>query len=246
MELKKLKGIGDYTAAAIASFCYNEPVAVVDGNVYRVLSRLFDLDTPINSSAGIKEFKLLAQEILNKKDPATHNQALMEFGAIQCKPQNPYCLLCPLSSKCLALRNNTVKERPIKLKKGKIKHRYFNYLVFNHQDKKTLLEQRTGKGIWNGLYQFPLVESKDHFSEKELIASEDFQKMLGEREFEITLFRNEPKIHKLSHQHLHTRFWIVETKLDLDKSIFIDEVEKYPVPVLIENFLNEYLSEAYN
>ncbi len=157
--LLKLKGVGDYTASAIASISYNEPVAVVDGNVYRVLSRYFDIDTPINSTAGIKEFKLLAKELLDKEDPATYNQAIMEFGALQCKPQSPLCNTCPLSASCLALKNNKISMLPVKLKKGKIKKRYFNYLVFQSEENKTILEKRSGKGIWEGLYQFPLIET---------------------------------------------------------------------------------------
>ena len=120
-ELKTLKGVGDYTASAIASFCFNEPVAVVDGNVYRVLSRVFGVETPINSTQGIKEFKALAQELIDHKDPATFNQAIMEFGAIQCKPQNPLCETCPFNDVCLALKNDQIKELPVKIKKTKIR-----------------------------------------------------------------------------------------------------------------------------
>ena len=119
-ELLKLKGIGDYTASAIASICYNEATAVVDGNVYRVLARHFGVKTPINSTIGKKEFKALASQLINKKNPADYNQAIMEFGARQCKPKSPDCSSCPLNSSCVALQNNWVDTLPIKLKKGTV------------------------------------------------------------------------------------------------------------------------------
>ena len=244
-ELKKLKGVGDYTASAIASICYNEPVAVVDGNVYRVLSRIFGISTPINSTAGIKEFKQLAQELLDKNDPATFNQAIMEFGALHCKPQNPKCDTCPFNDMCLALKNDQIKELPVKLKKAKIKKRYFNYLVFDLENENTILEQRSGRGIWNGLYQFPLVESEKMIGEYELKKHQRFKELLDNPDFSIELFNENPVVHKLSHQHLYTRFWIVNSAKTEVNSVSLEEVTNYPVPVLIENFLNEYLPEAY-
>ncbi|GGG28233.1 A/G-specific adenine glycosylase [Christiangramia forsetii] len=243
--LLKLKGVGDYTASAIASICYNEPVAVVDGNVYRVLSRIFGIDTPINSAAGIKEFKLLAQELLDKNDPATFNQAIMEFGALHCKPQKPKCEICPFNDSCLALKNDKIKELPVKLKKNKVKKRYFNYLVFNHENETTILEQRVGKGIWNGLYQFPLVESERLIDEKELVTFEAFKNSITGSGVELELFNEIPVIHKLSHQHLITRFWVVNSGTASENSVKLKNVTDYPVPVLIENFLNEYLPDGY-
>ena len=243
--LLKLKGVGDYTASAIASFCYNEPVAVVDGNVYRVLSRIFGIDTPINSTTGIKEFKKLAQELLDKEKPAIFNQAIMEFGALHCKPQNPKCETCPFNDKCLALKNNKINELPVKLKKGKIKNRYFNYLVFDLEGEKTILEQRSGKGIWNGLYQFPLIESEKLIDENELMELQDFKNLVSSPSLELQLYNDTPVIHKLSHQHLYTRFWLINTHQFQGDSIDFQNIMEYPVPVLIENFLNEYLPDAY-
>ncbi|MCH4822164.1 A/G-specific adenine glycosylase [Gramella lutea] len=243
--LLRLKGVGDYTASAIASFCYNEPVAVVDGNVYRVLSRVFGIDTPINSTTGIKEFKKLAQELLDKEDPATFNQALMEFGAIQCKPQNPLCETCPFNDKCLALKDDRIKELPVKLKKTKVRKRYFNYLVFDINKNKTILEQRSGKGIWNGLYQFPLVESNKLITEEELKNLEDFQKLVDNSQFSMELYNEEPVVHKLSHQHLFTRFWLININEGQQEAVKLENVLEYPVPVLIGNFLNEYLPDDY-
>lgn len=243
--LLKLKGVGDYTASAIASFCYNEPVAVVDGNVYRVLSRIFGIDTPINSTQGIKEFKILAQELLDRKDPATFNQAIMEFGALHCKPQNPYCDSCPFNDMCLALKNDTIKSLPVKLKKTKVRKRFFNYLVFDLENEKTIIEQREGKGIWNGLYQFPLVESDKLIGEKDLIEREEFYELTKNGGFSLKLFNEDPVVHKLSHQHLYTRFWIVDAENPSETSVSLDTISAYPVPVLIGNFLNEYLPDEY-
>ena len=127
-----LKGVGEYTAAAIASFAYNKPYAVVDGNVYRVLSRVFDISTPIDSTQGKKEFNHLAGELLDKNKPAIYNQAIMEFGAMQCKPINPYCAVCPLNTMCLAYSKKLVAELPVKSKKTKVRDRYFNYIVLNY------------------------------------------------------------------------------------------------------------------
>lgn len=244
-DLKKLKGVGDYTASAIASICYDEPVAVVDGNVYRVLSRIFNIHTPINTTAGNKEFKVLAGKLLDKEDPSTFNQALMEFGALHCKPQNPACPVCPFKNDCQALKDHLVTNLPVKLKKGKIKKRYFNYLVFDFENDSTLLEQRSGKGIWHGLYQFPLIESEIALKEKELVASEKFRKKLNSEDFSIQKFNDSPVVHKLSHQHLYTHFWIVKVKKENKNAVSFEKVQEYPVPVLIENFLNDFLPDDY-
>ena len=168
-EIIKLKGIGDYTASAIASICFKEPTAVVDGNVYRVLSRYFGIKTPINSSAGIKEFKALAQTLIDESQPGNYNQAIMDFGALHCKPQNPLCDTCPFADSCVALEKKLIKELPVKDKKIKIRNRYFNFLVIKTNNNKTILTERKGKGIWQGLYQFPLIESDKNINKDELI-----------------------------------------------------------------------------
>ena len=238
-DLLKLKGVGDYTASAIASISFNEPTAVVDGNVYRVLSRIFGIDTPINSTQGIKEFKELAQELIDKKQPADFNQAIMEFGAIQCKPQNPYCLHCIFNDSCVALQKNSISTLPVKLKKTKVKNRYLHYLVFRSSDQKTMIERRAGKGIWQGLYQFPLVEGEfesDRFRESELF----LKKTASHTIRNVSLYNAKPIIHKLSHQHLHTTFWIVDVKQLQEDAIEIETLKSYPVPVLIGNFIAQF------
>lgn len=238
-EIIKLKGIGDYTASAIASICFDENTAVVDGNVYRVLSRYFGINTPINSSVGIKEFKKLAQTLIDETQPGTFNQAIMDFGAIQCKPKKPLCMFCPFADGCVALQKNLIETLPVKEKKVKVKNRYFNYLVIKTNDNKTILSERKGKGIWQGLYQFPLIESDKNINKNELISSDEFAALFPE-ETTISLFNKKEIVHKLSHQHLHTQFWIIEPATSSEAKINWSDIEKYPVPVLIANFLKEY------
>ena len=238
-EIITLKGIGDYTASAIASICFDEPTAVVDGNVYRVLARYFGIQTPINSSSGIKEFKELAQSLLDKTQPGTFNQAIMDFGALVCKPQNPLCNECPFSESCVAIQKNLIKELPVKEQKIKIKKRYFNYLVVKTDDDKTMLTQRNDKGIWQGLYQFPLIETDKIINKEQLISSKEFSDLFPE-ETTISLFNPKEIIHKLSHQHLYTHFWIVETASTKNAEIPWKTVQTFPVPVLIANFLAKF------
>lgn len=241
-EIIKLKGIGDYTASAIASICFNESTAVVDGNVYRVLSRYFGIDTPINSSKGIKEFKALAQKLIDKKEVGTFNQAIMDFGAIQCKPKKPLCMFCPFADSCVALQKNKIDELPVKEKKIKIKKRFFNFLVIKTSNQKTILTERKGKGIWQGLYQFPLIESSSSINKEELITTKEFSTLFPNH-VTLSLFNPKEIVHKLSHQHLHTQFWIVDCeKLDAAK-IDWKAIENYPVPILISNFIGKYLAK---
>lgn len=239
-ELIKLKGVGDYTASAIASICFNEATAVVDGNVYRVLSRYFGIDTAINSTKGIKEFKALAASVMDTANPADYNQAIMEFGAIQCKPGNPDCNVCPLHSGCVAFEKKLINKLPVKDKKTKVTVKYFNFLVFISSDGKTIFEKRTHKGIWQNLYQFPLIESDkllifDNIKRHPVMLSHTKNKA-----FELYLYNDTDKIHKLSHQHLHTKFWIVETDKIDTYAINISDLKSYPTSILISNFIDEF------
>lgn len=241
-ELLKLKGVGDYTASAIASICFNEPTAVVDGNVYRVLARYFGIETTTNSSAGIKIFKQLAQELLDVKNPGTHNQAIMEFGAMLCKPNNPDCGICPLNNSCFALSKNRVKDLPVKENKVKIKTRHFNYLVVHSSDQKTKIVKRDA-GIWQNLYEFPLIET-DEIIDFETIASHKiFKELFLNLEVKVSLFDKEVLVHKLTHQHIYAKFWVVTTTVSDRFSIPWKTIKKYPVPALIDNFLNRYKSD---
>ena len=239
-DLLKLKGVGDYTASAIASICYREATAVVDGNVYRALSRYFGIETPINSSKGAKEFKQLAQELIDKKHPAEFNQAIMEFGAMQCKPQSPNCGVCPLQNSCVALQKNKIDVLPIKIKAAKATKKYFNFLVVVSKDKKIILEKREGKGIWQNLYQFPLIETEKSQNYKQLKLLLESHDLLKDNPFEILLYNKDAIIHKLSHQHLHTKFWIVNVDKLQTKGISIDKIHDFPVPILIGNFIESF------
>jgi len=239
-ELIKLKGVGDYTASAIASFAFNEAKAVLDGNVFRVLSRYFDISEPINSTSGVKLFKELSQSLINVDEPATYNQAIMEFGALQCKPANPDCARCPLADSCAALKGNKVAQLPVKLKKTKIKKHHYNYLVFIDPKRRTKIEKREGKGIWKNLYQFPLLESSKKLS------NEEFHLLLETSETkwpafnDYFVFNDDAIVHKLSHKHLFTTFWILSLKEELTEGLSFKEVQNYPVPALIANFLKDF------
>jgi A/G-specific adenine glycosylase len=239
-DIIKLKGIGDYTASAIASICFNEPTAVVDGNVYRVLSRYFGIDTPINSSQGIKEFKKLATSLMDTKNPGDYNQALMEFGAIQCKPKNPFCSVCPLKNSCVALQKGTIDNLPVKLKKTKVTKKHFNFLVLASSDKKTLFEKRNTKGIWQNLYQFPLIETEYELTSKHFKSHPKIDSYFKDMKFEYSLYNTKELVHKLSHQHLYTKFWIVEVAKLPKQGILISELKSYPTPIVIGNFIDEF------
>ncbi|WP_296142665.1 A/G-specific adenine glycosylase [uncultured Flavobacterium sp.] len=240
-DLLKLKGVGEYTAAAIASFSYDEAVPVVDGNVFRVLSRYFDIETDIASSGAKKEFTELARQLMPKDNPAIFNQAIMEFGALQCVPKNPNCEICVLNSGCLALKYNKVSELPVKLKKTKVRNRYFNYIIFSDENQDLIIRKRIEKGIWHNLYEFPLLETEtdtDVLSVFESIYNE-----YGEK-FEILAIKplNESRIiHKLSHQHLYIRFFKAEVKGVLENAISYESMISYPFPIVIYNFIEKDL-----
>jgi A/G-specific adenine glycosylase len=239
-KLLDLKGVGDYTASAIASFAYNEAVPVVDGNVYRVLSRIYGVSTPINSTPGIKEFKELATQLLNKEDPATHNQAIMEFGALHCVPKNPDCSTCVFNDVCVAREQNRVTELPVKLSKTKVKNLFYHYLVVQTPAGHTLLRQRNNDSIWAGLYEFPYVESQGAMMPFELISDPVFEELFGELRFRESNYNQQPIIHKLSHRKIHAYFWIVTLEEELNDGISILEAFKKPVPVLIDRFMKNY------
>jgi len=239
-DLVKLKGVGVYTASAIASFSNNENVAVVDGNVYRVLSRIFGVYTPINSSEGVKEYNKIANSLLSKEDPAMHNQAIMEFGALCCTPKKSQCNTCVFNDRCYAFKNQVVDKLPVKVKKIKIRKRYFNFIVCRSA-KGIILQKRIGKGIWENMYQLPLIET-----EKNLDVS-DFLKEDGVEEFnfdDIHLIYELDRPHKLSHQHIFAKFYEVDS-FDINDSSYVEilysKLEEYPVPVLISRFLENYV-----
>ncbi|MCK0130073.1 A/G-specific adenine glycosylase [Flavobacteriaceae bacterium F08102] len=243
-DLIKLKGIGDYTASAIASICFNEATAVVDGNVYRVLARYFGIYTPTNSAKGIKDFKALAQSLIDPDNPATFNQAIMEFGATLCKPAQPLCTVCPLHTSCAASQENSIHLLPVKEIKTKVKRRYFNYLIIQNQEEQLLFQQRTNKDIWQGLYEFPLMETPHHANHSTIIQSTYLKELLGENPIDIELFNNTPIKHQLSHQTIFAKFWIITVNLPLENGIKWKSFYNFPVPILIHNFIEKYKLQA--
>jgi A/G-specific adenine glycosylase len=239
--LLKLKGVGEYTAAAIASFAFNETVAVVDGNVFRVLSRYFDIDLDISIHSTKKEFQKLAFSLLPKGKTADFNQAIMEFGALQCVPKSPNCGICVLNNSCLALQKKKVNLLPVKTKKVKVTNRFLNYLIFEDSQLKILINQRTDKGIWHNLYEFPLLETEK---------LEDFdcisQKIIDDFNHDtivtsISELNPIAQIHKLTHQHLHIKFWKVKVKGNLKSGITVDTLKNYPFPIVLFNFIENKL-----
>lgn len=236
-ELLKLKGVGEYTAAAIASFSYNEPVAVLDGNVFRVLSRYFNVDSDISLPKTKTEFQQLAQEVLDKKNPAVFNQAIMEFGALQCVPKNPDCNSCVLNSSCAALQHKKVSELPVKSKKTKVTNRYLNYLILKDSDSNYIVQKREGKGIWENLYEFPFLETDFLLSEKDAIDQISKMQFYNQKPSEILILQNEITLHKLSHQHLHIRFFELRFSSKLPDSKPFTAIEKLPFPIVIHNFM---------
>lgn len=240
-----LKGVGEYTAAAICSAAYGLPYAVVDGNVYRVLSRYFGIETPIDSTTGKKLFKELANEVLDKVHPATYNQAIMDFGALQCTPQSPSCATCPFSDTCVALANGWVSKLPTKKNKVKTTNRYFSY-IYVRTGAYTYISKRVGKDIWRNLYELPLIETSTPISETELLASAELQKHLTDKE-EFTFRPLSCNIrHVLSHRVIHANFY--ELRLPEESCSFshyqkvnIEDLEKYPVSKLIHSFFEKYV-----
>ncbi|MDO9000407.1 A/G-specific adenine glycosylase [Sediminibacterium sp.] len=239
-EIRALKGIGDYTASAISSFAYNLPFAVVDGNVYRLLSRLFGIDTPIDSGVGKKEFQALANELLDKKNPAEHNQAIMEFGSQFCKPNNPDCENCIFNSKCLAFKTNRVKELPIKSKKIKISNRFLNYVVIVDKNNNVLLNKRAESDIWKGLYEFYLIESKKEISIDKLFKTPEFNKIATSK-FKL-LHSSKNYKHILSHQHLYAKFYVIKAASIISNTLTtskINNLNNFAFSRLTEKFLND-------
>ena len=237
-ELILLKGIGDYTASAIASFCFGKKHAVVDGNVFRVLSRVFGIDTPIDSTIGKKNFKMLAEELICSDRPAIFNQAIMEFGALQCTPKSPDCTSCPLNNTCVAYSLNQVNDLPKKSKKVKKRNRYFEYLVILTSDN-TIIQQRKEKDIWAKLFEFPLIEYSEA-PDPELVLADigQFLKM----DFSVVQ-KSIPIKHLLSHQNLFVRFWQLELEDPPCNDGFIKvemhELEQFAFPKVVDNYLKE-------
>ncbi len=242
-DVLSLKGIGEYTAAAIVSFVRDEPYPVVDGNVYRVLSRLFAMDTPIDSTQGKKLFYQLAGEVMDKRQAGLYNQAVMEFGALQCVPQQPDCTACPLADRCQAYAAGNVQAYPVKQHKTKTRNRYFHYFYIIYKGQ-TWLRRRTGKDIWTGLYEFPLIETGEPQDFAGLQQTDAFRTLFaGAGDLHIWQATEAVK-HVLSHQVLYARFYQVEVEavppaLTAYTAVGCAGLALYPVPVLIHKVLDK-------
>ena len=247
-EVLALKGVGAYTAAAICSFAFQMPYAVVDGNVYRILARYFGIDTPIDSTQGKKVFAALADEMLYKKDPATYNQAIMDFGALQCTPKSPNCMFCPLADSCVARANGLVAELPVKQHKTKITNRYFNYL-FVRSGEYTFIHKRIGDDIWKNLFEFPLIETEQPFTEEQLYASDAFRSFFTSGEVPIIRSVCRDIKHVLSHRVIHTNFYEIvlpehSTSFSAFQKVQLNDLENFAVSRLVHQFLETHIHVA--
>lgn len=238
-ELIKLKGIGTYTAAAVASFAFGEQVAVVDGNVFRVLARFFGMEDDISSPKGVKQFQALAQMLLPTQQASTYNQAMMEFGALQCTPQKPNCMYCPLQTNCVAFATSRQGILPVKTNKIKQKERFFHYLILQHQDKYAMRKRGLGD-IWAGLYDFALTE----FAQETPLHRPATLPALHKIKHESKYYK-----HVLTHQILRAKFWLISveeqpilnTAQDSFEWYSLAEIQNLPKPILIANVINEIL-----
>jgi A/G-specific adenine glycosylase len=243
-EIRKLKGIGPYTAAAIASFVFNEPRAVVDGNVFRVLARIFGLDMPIDSAEGKRLFAEFANDLISKQEPAVFNQAIMDFGAVVCKPM-PNCKLCPFNLHCKAFQNNDVLRLPVKTKKVIVQRRWFNYVVMEYRGK-VAIRQRAKKDIWHNLFEFFLIESRPRISTETLLKEIKKEGWIGQHGFEVTsvspIFSQQ-----LSHQRIEGRFTrlkLTRKRILSNEALWIgkNDIKQFPFP----KFINQYLEQEHS
>lgn len=244
-EVRALKGVGDYTSAAICSLAYGMPYAVVDGNVYRVLARYFGINTPIDSGKGKKLFAGLAGEMLDKQRPAEYNQAIMDFGALQCVPREPECGVCPLAESCAARAEGKVAQLPVKQHKTQTANRYFNYL-YVRMGEDILLHKRTGDDIWKNLYELPLIEADHDMTEAELLASDAFRSLLVEGEVPLVRVMERGVKHVLSHRVIYANFYGLELPQDSHSfsayiCIKVANLENYALPRLVHAFLEKQL-----
>lgn len=247
-ELLKLKGIGQYTASAIASIAFSKPFAVVDGNVIRFISRFFGVTSNSKSSKGLNEIRKKAEELIDKDKPGDFNQAVMEFGALICKPQNPACVECILSDNCYAYNSDKVEELPARYTKKVRKNRWFHYLVVINREQYFYLKKRTAKDIWQNLYEFLLMEVDSDMKLSDLRKTAEWKNTVAGSK--LKSIRSDIRLyHKLSHQNLSVSFHVL--KLDDQENVFdrkyiktsLDQIDKYPVSKLISSFTEDFLKK---
>ena len=238
--LKSFRGIGDYTASAIGSMCFNLQEGVVDGNVYRLISRVFGINDPININTSKRKFKQKVNFLIKGFDSGLFNQAMMEFGALQCILSNPKCNICPLKRICFSYKNNQVHLFPFKSKKKKIKNRFFNFIVFHNSVNETIIEKREA-GIWKNLYQFPLLETKNNIKK---ISREQITNILKKyrktAEFTLSKWNKKPIKNILSHQKIEIDFWIVKIDGRIESFIKKESLMNYPMPKVLQNFREKF------
>ena len=210
--------------------------------MFRVLSRIFDIETDIAQASAKEEFAALAFELMPKDSPAIFNQAIMEFGALQCVPKSPNCSICVFNESCAALQKKKVDQLPIKSKKLKVRNRYFNYIVASDENENTIIQKRTSKGIWHNLYEFPLLETEKE-EDFDFVSEQIQMEYFKENTISSILETNNKSIvHKLSHQHLHIKFWNVKIKGTIENGIDVETMKTFPFPIVIHNFIEKELN----
>ena len=240
--VRALPGVGDYTAAAIMSFAFGEPYAVLDGNVQRVLARHFGINEPVDTTQGKKLLRALADEMLDHQHPALYNQAIMDFGALQCKPTSPLCDTCPLAETCQALKEHLVDKLPIKAKRTAIRDRYLTYIYTRTEDGRVLLHRRGSGDIWQGLFEFPMIESVKKLTSKQV--EEFIHSTILEDKVNVKIeLIAQDVLHQLTHQRLHTDFYCLtlpsaDTRI---KGRWVEEksLDRYALPRLLEKLLEK-------
>lgn len=243
-DLMTLKGVGDYTASAVSAFSSGEKRPCIDGNVIRVVSRLFGIDEPYDTSAGQRLIRSFAQELLYKDDSALHNQSMMEFGALQCTPKNTQCEVCVLNAQCAAYAKGNVSELPVKSKRTKVKDLFLYYFVFLYKDT-VVIRQRSESGIWKNMYEFPLVESEVKIKKQDLLDRMDESLIVGE---DTVLTFSETYTHILSHRRIQAVFVQLNSSqhkilFDDEMEVSYDEFEGYPISRLVERFWDDFRKE---
>lgn len=241
-DLLKLPGVGEYTAAAISSFANNQPYAVLDGNVFRVLARYFGINEPINSTEGKKIFAKLAAEMLDLNNPAEYNQAIMDFGSMQCKPKNPNCEECILRLDCVAYQDNLVDQLPQKIKAKKSRDRFFHYFIVQKEDS-VLMSQRTEGDVWANLFEFPMIETTTDLNVAELVQMKEYQEAFGN--IQPIQIKGQVK-HILSHQNIFATFYTLNIdNMELGKKshwnyCLLENLDKLAKHKLISSFVEHY------
>jgi A/G-specific adenine glycosylase len=244
-ELRKLKGIGDYSAASIASLSFNEPAPAIDGNVFRFLSRYFGITGPAGSSAGRKKAREYAWQFIDRSQPGVSNQALIEHGALVCKPAQPACTTCQFNVTCFALNNDLVQSLPDRIKPAKLRSRYFHYFVFlftTDNRQRILLKKRTGNDIWKNLYDFPVVETSRKISVIRLTETVEWKNLMGQGRPE-NMHISPAYRHVLSHQVIYARFLLIRSAPPpgfTGTGISLDSVPGYPLPKLLVRYFNDF------